>query len=58
MQDERDNEQPSEDEEVEAHRRRGSLEEPGDSARNADDDDEVEGHRMFQSSPEEPGRRF
>ena len=58
MDEERDVEQTSEDEEVEAHHRRGSLEEPEIRARQEDDDeDEVEAHRMFQG-PEEPGKRF
>jgi hypothetical protein len=53
MDEERDVEQTSEDEEVEAHRMRGHLNESGQE----DDEDEVEAHRMFQS-PEEPEKRF
>ncbi len=58
MDEERDVEQTSEEEEVEAHRRRGSLEEPGIRfGHEEDNEDEVEAHRMLQS-PEEPGKRF
>ena len=57
MDEERDVEQTSEDEEVEAHRLRGHLEEPDSHGRQEDDEDEVEAHRMFQS-PEEPEKRF
>jgi hypothetical protein len=57
MDEERDVEQTSEDEEVQAHHRRGALEEPEVRARQEDEDDEVEAHRMF-DSPEEPGKRF
>lgn len=58
MDEERDVEQTSEDEDVEAHRRRDSLDEPGRVTRQQEDeDDEVEAHRR-KGSLDEPGHRF
>jgi hypothetical protein len=57
MQEEHKPEEQREDEEVEAHKR-SVVQEPGIRARDEEGEDEVEAHRMFNASPEEPGKRF